>query len=84
MNPDRNDKIVRGIICIILSGLCFSLMNVAIRTAGDIPSMQKCVFRNSIALILAIGTKVDAGYDYLFKTVLREELSLFDAGILRS
>ena len=55
MNPDRNDKIVRGIICIILSGLCFSLMNVAIRTAGDIPSMQKCVFRNSIALIIAIG-----------------------------
>ena len=55
LNNARTDNIAKGILFIVLSGLSFSAMNVAIRLAGDIPSMQKCVFRNSIALIIAIG-----------------------------
>lgn len=42
-----------GIMFITLSGFFFSLMSVGIRFAGDLPSMQKCVFRNAFALIIA-------------------------------
>lgn len=44
----------KGIACIILSALCFALMNVCVRMAGDLPSVQKAFFRNLIALFVAI------------------------------
>lgn len=43
----------RGIICIIISAFCFALMNVFVRLAGDLPSVQKSFFRNFIALIFS-------------------------------
>lgn len=63
-NMDQNEKIQsgrqtdrqlgRGIICIILSAFCFSLMSLFIRLSGDVPVMQKCFFRNAVALIIAL------------------------------
>ena len=44
---------VKGIMCIISSAFCFSLMNMFVRMAGDLPSIQKSFFRNFIALIIA-------------------------------
>lgn len=44
----------KGIAFIILSALCFALMNVFIRAAGDLPSMQKAFFRNLIAFFVAL------------------------------
>ena len=43
----------KGILFITLSGMFFALMSVGIRLSGDLPSMEKCVFRNAIALIIA-------------------------------
>lgn len=43
-----------GIICIILSAFCFSLMSLFIRLSGDLPTMEKCFFRNIVALFIAI------------------------------
>lgn len=45
-----------GIICIIISAFCFALMNLFIRLSGDVPTMQKCFFRNFFALVVAIVT----------------------------
>lgn len=44
----------KGIACIIASALCFSLMNMFVRLAGDVPTMQKAFFRNAVALIFAL------------------------------
>ena len=43
----------KGIACIVLSALCFAFMNVFIRAAGDLPSLQKVFFRNLIAFFAA-------------------------------
>ncbi|MCQ2519355.1 MAG: DMT family transporter [Lachnospiraceae bacterium] len=45
-----------GILYIILSAFCFALMNLFIRLSGDVPTMQKCFFRNFFALIISVVT----------------------------
>ena len=43
----------KGIICIILSALCFSGMSSFINLSGDLPTMQKVFFRNLVAMFFA-------------------------------
>ena len=50
MKPSRK---IQGIIFIIISALFFAVMNLFVRLAGDIPTMQKTFFRNLIALFVA-------------------------------
>lgn len=45
----------KGVCFILLSSLGFSMMNVLIPLAGDLPSIQKSFFRNMIAMIVAGG-----------------------------
>ena len=45
----------KGIICIIFSAFCFALMNVCVRAAGDLPSIEKSFFRNLVAAFVAFG-----------------------------
>ena len=45
----------KGILCIIASAFCFALMNVFVRLAGDVPSMQKSFFRNLVAFFFALA-----------------------------
>ena len=52
-NKNKNDYKL-GILFIIISAFCFALMNLFIRLAGDVPTMQKCFFRNFFALIVAV------------------------------
>lgn len=40
-------------LCIVLSALSFALMNVFVRLAGDLPSPEKSLFRNLIAVMAA-------------------------------
>lgn len=54
MNSKRGNDI-RGIVMIILSAFCFACMNVCVRLAGDIPSVQKSFYRNLVAAVLAGG-----------------------------
>lgn len=42
-----------GILFIICSAFCFALMNLFIRLAGDVPTLQKCFFRNFFAMLIA-------------------------------
>lgn len=43
----------KGIICILISALCFSGMSSFINLSGDLPTPQKVFFRNLVAVILA-------------------------------
>ena len=43
----------RGIFFILLAALGFSLMTFFVRLAGDLPTMQKAFFRNTVALGVA-------------------------------
>lgn len=49
----KSKKKYMGIIYIIMSAFFFALMNVFVRLAGDLPSMQKSFFRNIVALVFA-------------------------------
>lgn len=53
MNGVSRSSNRRGILCIILSAFCFAMMNLFIRMTGDVPTLQKCFFRNFFALIIA-------------------------------
>jgi drug/metabolite transporter (DMT)-like permease len=51
----------KGIACIIASAFCFSLMNLFVRLAGDLPTVQKSFFRNCVALVFALIILVRQG-----------------------
>lgn len=57
----------KGICYILLAAVCFSLMSLFVRLSGDIPSIQKSLFRNLVALIFAA-------------VILRKEKIPFHAG----
>ena len=46
-------KKYRGIIYIVLSAFCFAFMNMFVRLAGELPSIQKSFFRNFVAALFA-------------------------------
>ncbi|MBR3668001.1 MAG: DMT family transporter [Ruminococcus sp.] len=51
-------KRYKGIIYICISALCFALMAVFVRLAGDLPTFQKTFFRNFVALFFAAGVLI--------------------------
>lgn len=51
----------KGVMYIIASAFCFALMNLFIRLAGDVPTMQKCFFRNFFALLISVITLIKTG-----------------------
>ncbi|MDD6380497.1 MAG: DMT family transporter [Lachnospiraceae bacterium] len=48
------DKHAIGISLVIADSFFFSLMTLFVRLSGDIPTMQKCFFRNAFAAVIAI------------------------------
>ncbi|MCR5282227.1 MAG: DMT family transporter [Lachnospiraceae bacterium] len=61
MSKEEKKKIqingqLKGIVCIAIAAVGFSLMTFFVRLAGELPTMQKAFFRNAFALIIAVGT----------------------------
>ncbi len=54
MNPIQLNHKNKGILWLLFSSVSFAMMNVFVRLAGDLPSLQKSFFRNAIALCIAI------------------------------
>ena len=50
MKLQKQSNLVKGILCILAAALSFSVMNVCVKLAGDLPSMQKVFFRNLVAM----------------------------------
>ena len=67
---------VKGIMCIISSAFCFALMNMFVRMAGDLPSIQKSFFRNFIALIIAFVVLIRTDGKFKFNKKNLPELLL--------
>ena len=49
---------IKGIIFILLAAFGFSLMTFFVRISGDLPTMQKVFFRNSVAPIVAVSVMI--------------------------
>ncbi len=45
----------KGIMMIILSALCFAIMNMFVKLSGDLPAIQKSFFRNLVAVFIALS-----------------------------
>ena len=75
-----------GIICIVISAFFFSLMNVFVRLSGDLPVFQKSVFRNLVAVVVALvillKEKPEVNLDRGDKTTLFFRSLFGTAGIL--
>lgn len=63
----NKSKYAMGVICLLGSVLCFSFMNLFVRLAGDLPSIQKSFFRNFIALVVALIALKKTGGDFRCK-----------------
>ena len=50
----------KGILCIITYAFFFAVMNVFVRMAGDLPSVQKSFFRNLVAIFFAAAVLLRA------------------------
>ncbi|WP_080875905.1 DMT family transporter [Oceanobacillus timonensis] len=48
---DRN----KGILLLLLSALGFALMAMFVKLSGDVPTIQKTLFRNGVAMLIALG-----------------------------
>lgn len=57
----------KGIIFIIISALGFALMSFFVKLSGDLPSLQKSFFRNSISLFVAYFILIKSGIGFKFK-----------------
>ena len=55
LNKIKLEPRYKAIFYIILSAFCFAFMNLFVRLSGDLPSMQKCFFRNFVAVFFALG-----------------------------
>lgn len=45
----------KGIILLLLSAMGFALMSAFIKLSGDIPTIQKTLFRNGVSMFIAFG-----------------------------
>lgn len=51
LHTGKEKKPWLGIVYIVISAFCFSLMSVFVRKAGDLPTFQKAFFRNAVAAV---------------------------------
>ena len=61
-----SDK-TKGMLCIIASAFCFALMNLFVRLAGDIPSVEKSFFRNAVAAVIAAVALIKEHEGFMWK-----------------
>ena len=62
----RNNNLPKGIFFLILSALSFATMSLFVRLAGDLPSIQKSLFRNLVALVFAFCVIMKEGGNFSF------------------
>lgn len=74
MLENKNRK--KGILFIICSAFCFAFMNLFVRMAGDLPSVQKSFFRNLVAFFFAIMIMRKEGIRFGVKKENLKELIL--------
>ncbi len=61
------NNVKKGIFFIILSALSFATMSLFIQLSGDVPFMQKALFRNIVSLAFSYWMIMRSGKDFSFK-----------------
>lgn len=64
MTTNKKTKNTLGIFFIICSAFCFAVMNLFIRLSGDVPTLQKCFFRNFFALVIAVFSLIQSKTEF--------------------
>ena len=54
----------KGIMFIVISALCFAVMNLFVKLSGDLPAIQKSFFRNFIAAFIALAILKKSGVGF--------------------
>lgn len=57
----EHSSLFLGVFFIVLSAFFFSLMSVFVRYAGDLPTFQKALFRNSVAALVSFVLLLKSG-----------------------
>ena len=64
----------KGIVCIILAALGFSLMTFFVRLSGNVPTMEKAFFRNAFAAVVSFSLLKREGEKFHVKRENRSDL----------
>ena len=72
----EKDRKIKGIISIILSAAGFAGMAFFVKLSGDVPTMQKAMFRNCVAALIAFVMMRQQGLHYSVPKELRIPLLL--------
>ena len=64
----------KGIVCIILAALGFSLMTFFVRLSGNVPTMEKAFFRNAFAAVVSFILLKREGEKFHVKRENRSDL----------
>lgn len=67
MGKAKKHSTTKGAICIIFSAFFFALMGLFVQLAGDLPSIQKAVFRNAVATLVAAVMLIKDGCNFKWK-----------------
>ena len=54
----------KGIMFIVISALCFAVMNLFVKLSGDLPAIQMSFFRNFIAAFIALAILKKSGVGF--------------------
>ena len=57
----------KGILCILAAAFFFSLMSVFVKLSGDVPTLQKSLFRNLIAACIAFAALARTPEGFTFR-----------------
>lgn len=55
----------KAILFLISSALGFAFMNLFVKMSGDLPTMQKCFFRNFVAMFFALGVMLKEKVNFI-------------------
>lgn len=57
----------KAVACILFSAFSFSIMNLCVKLAGDLPAIEKSFFRNIVAAVIALIILVRSGTGFSFQ-----------------
>lgn len=67
MGNVKEHNTTKGAVCIVFSAFFFALMGLFAQLAGDLPSIQKAIFRNGVAAVVAAVMLIKDGGDFKWK-----------------
>ena len=70
------DNKTKGIICILLAAMGFSLMTFFVRLSGDVPTAEKAFFRNCVALLFSASLIIRSGGGFKIQKGCRGDIFL--------